>query len=313
MLAMHVRIVGVIVGAIGLAQVSFFGLNTCALAAPPAATDATPIRQALRLDSGERILPDGRKPATSSKQLVTSQLRLADEDEHPLAPAVRYAREGLSEFQSNVDDYEVMLIKRELIRGKMMPTQYLACKIREQPFSVYIRFLSPSDVAGREVIYVEGQNNNQMHAHATGMAKRVFGTVTLAPTSNIAMRTSRYPLTHIGVSSMVERLLEVAEKDLQHGECEVKHHDNVQLGSHNCLVLEVIHPVNRPHFAFHKVRLYIDKELNIPIRLESYGFPSTPGGKEPLIEEYTYTKFNFNVGLSEIDFSTRNPRYDFPN
>ena len=38
-----------------------------------------------------------------------------------------------------------------------------------QPFSVYMKFLKPRAVAGREVIWVKGQNDNKLIAHEGGL------------------------------------------------------------------------------------------------------------------------------------------------
>ena len=37
-------------------------------------------------------------------------------------------------------------------------------------------------------------------------------------------------------------------------------------------------------------RLYIDRNTNLPVRVEQYGFPKKPGQERPLIEEYTWTE-----------------------
>ena len=43
----------------------------------------------------------------------------------------------------------------------------------------------------------------------------------------------------------------------------------------------------------------LSNELNLPIRYESWSWPTEPGGKPLLEEEYTYTKLRVNVGLTE--------------
>jgi hypothetical protein len=47
------------------------------------------------------------------------------------------------------------------------------------------------------------------------------------------------------------------------------------------------------------------------VRLQNYDFPSRRGGKPELVEDYFYTNFRANTGLTDLDFDTRNPAYAF--
>ena len=71
-------------------------------------------------------------------------------------------------------------------------------KVRHRPFSVYVKFLGPAELKGREAIYIEGANDGNLMAHGTGI-ERVVGTLNLEPDSPLAMKGQRYPLTKIGV------------------------------------------------------------------------------------------------------------------
>jgi hypothetical protein len=58
--------------------------------------------------------------------------------------------------------------------------------------------------------------------------------------------------------------------------------------------------------------VFIDKQLDLPIRYASYDWPAKPGETPPLFEVYTYTRLKLNVGLTDVDFDKTNPKYDFP-
>ena len=79
-----------------------------------------------------------------------------------------------------------------------------------------------------------------------------------------------------------------------------------------CTLLEVVHPVQRPHFDFHIARIYIDDELRIPIRFASWEWPAVAGGSPQLLEEFTYLNIKLNVGLTDLDFDSGNPNYAYP-
>jgi len=230
--------------------------------------------------------------------------------EHPLMPALRWARSQQPRIAA-IPDYTAVLVKRERVDGELGEQQYLYLKVRHEPFSVYLSFLGPEDVKGQEVIYIEGRNNGEMWAHGTGM-KKALGTLSLNPTGMVAMQGQRYPITEIGLLNLVTRLAQVAENDSEYGECSVQFYKNATLGDRPCVCMQVVHPVPRREFRFHLARIYVDRQLNLPIRYESYGWPTKQGEAPPLLEQYTYTNLKLNAGLTDADFDTRNPNYQFP-
>lgn len=226
--------------------------------------------------------------------------------QHPLAPALEIARAS-QEAADKVDDFEATFSKREFVGNRMIPST-MNIKFRAKPFSVYLRFGGQNE--GREVLYVEGKNNGNLLAHETGIAG-LIGTVALQPNSPRALSEGRHPITRIGLSNMVGGIVKQWEFESQYGECDVQQYPKAKLGTMECLVLEASHPVPRKQFKFHKTRLYIDRGTNLPVRVENYGFPTQQGGQPPLIEEYTYTNIRTNIGLTDVDFDPRNPKYGF--
>ena len=251
-------------------------------------------------------------PIATNPSPFTGQAQVA---EHPLVPALRMAYSGMETINKNIPDYTCLLVKRERIDGKLGEHQYMALKVRNHPFSVYLNFLKPEDVAGREVIYVEGANKNELQAHEGHGLKQHFGTFSFNPTSAVAMEGNRYPITQIGIANLTHRLIEVAENDKKYGECDVQFRKGAKVSTgaeHRiCTIIEVTHPVPRRNFLFHKAVIYLDDQLNVPIRYEAYSWPKIPGGAPVLDEEYTYVNMKTNVGLTDADFDIHNPAYHF--
>lgn len=230
--------------------------------------------------------------------------------EHPLMPAIRWARNGAEQIRQ-VQDYSAVMVKRERIGGKVGEEQYMFVKIRHRPLSVYMCFLKPESLQGQEAIYVDGQNNGKLLGHPAGLKNKLIGTVSLTPTGVIAMQGNRYPITEIGLLNLVERLIDVAEKDAQFGECDVKFIPGAKINGRTCTCIQVMHPVPRRNFLFHLARIFVDDELNLPIRYEAYDWPREPGGQPELIEQYTYLNIALNNGFTDADFDVRNPNYQF--
>jgi hypothetical protein len=227
-------------------------------------------------------------------------------EEHPLAPALRIARECLETAEA-VKDFDASFSKRDVVDGEVF-AHTMRVKFRAEPFSVYMRFAEPHD--GREVIYVEGRNENKLLAHEPGLLS-LAGTIELDPLSDKAMSESRHPITNMGLLLLVDGVIKQWESELPYGEIEVKYYPNAKLRSMQCRVIESVHPRPRRQFKFHKTRLFIDSATNLPVRVEQYGFPVSPGEKPPLLEEYTYWNIRPNAGLTDRDFNPENPEYGY--
>ncbi len=227
--------------------------------------------------------------------------------EHPLKPAIALAASSLKTLEE-IQDYEASMIKRELIDGKMI-TQSMTIKFREEPFSVYLGFTGEN--AGREVLYVDGKNQNMILAHEGSGLKSLVGTVSLSPTGTEVMAQNRYPITTIGLRNILRKLSQRWDDESKYGECDVKFYQNAKLGETACLVVECSHPRPRKQFKFHLTRLFIDKQTNLPVRVENFDYPPREGEKPMLLEEYTYLNLRTNVGLTDRDFDRNNPNYAF--
>lgn len=230
-------------------------------------------------------------------------------NEHPLTPALRWARDGLKNAEK-IQDYSATLVKRERINGKLGEYEYLFLKVRHKPLSVYMYFLHPPALKGREVIFIKGRNDGKMFAHGTGW-ESTFGTISLDPKGMIAMRGQLYPITEIGILNLVYRLIEVAEADTKYGECEVKFYKGAKVNERSCTCIEVIHPKPRSNFLFHKAQIFVDDKLNLVIRYAAWDWPKSPGGALELLEEYSYLNLKLNNGFTDADFDIRNPNYRF--
>jgi hypothetical protein len=232
--------------------------------------------------------------------------------QHPLIPALEMAKRVQANMDANLKDYSATIVKHERIDGQLGDPEYAFVKIRQKPFSVYMKFIGPKSVEGQECMYAENANDGKMFAHAPpGTLKYKFGTVSLAPTSALAMHNQRYPITEMGISNLTTRLIEVGEKDKQYGECDVKFYQGAKVSGRVCTMIQCVHPVPRRNFLFNVARIYLDDELQMPIRYEAYDWPEQQGGDPVLLEEYTYLNLKINQGFTDADFDVHNPNYGF--
>ena len=230
----------------------------------------------------------------------------ADPTEHPLARPIEHAKACLEKAKA-MTSYEATFTKREVV-GKSLISQQMRMKVRHEPFSVYMYFESPSE--GREVIFVEGRNNNNLLVHETGLAG-LIGTLELSPTGNQVMSENRYPITKAGLVNMVQAIIDQWEAESKYGEIEVKYYKDAKVAEHTCRVIESIHPQPRKQFPFHITRLWIDDATGLPVRVQQLGFPATSEAKPPVIEDYTFSRIKSDVRLTDRDFDAKNPSYRF--
>jgi hypothetical protein len=221
--------------------------------------------------------------------------------------AIRMVAECQERYQS-VSDYTCTFWKRERISGKLIPAHVMSMKVRTKPQSIYLKFEQPAK--GREAIYVAGRHAGKVVAHDVGFNKLVAGTLHLEPTSARAMTDCRHPITEAGIGPLLETVSRRWAVELDPNETVVTF-GNMVVGERRCEMIETTHPHRGGDFLFHKVRLFIDKELGLPIRFEAYDWPKKPGLEPELAEEYTYGDLKLNVGLKEIDFDVANSTYSF--
>ena len=274
------------------------------------ATDSVPTPPA--------VAPAG--PADPASATPQPSATAAPTTAHPLDPAIDLARTTLTDIRAQLLDYQAIMVKREWIDGELREPEFMKVKVRNRrvinerpvPFSVYMRFLKPKSIRGREVIYVEGQNSGKLLAHEIPGSLKNIMTVRLDPTGWMAMQNSRHPIYEAGIENLVCKLIEKAERDKAVGLCEVEFSDSAKINDRACTKITVTHQDQRPPFDFHKAEVFIDQELKLPVRYAAYLWPTATQPEPQLLEEYTYLNVETNVGLTDVDFDPNNPDYDFP-
>ncbi|QDU95558.1 DUF1571 domain-containing protein [Lignipirellula cremea] len=269
--------------------------------------------------SPKAVVSGQDSPATIQQRVLKVEASADDPlVNHPLTPVLRFAYRRLAALEVDIRDFTCTLIKRERINGELSGYQYIDLKVRTRqeeangvtPLSVYARFTKPASVAGREVLFVENKNEGKVLARRGG-TRLSYVTTSVEPDGPLALRDSRNPITEVGICNLIRRLIERAESDIQHDEVHVAYYKDSRINDRPCTQIVVTHPVPRDYFLFSRAEIFIDNEMNIPVRYVAYTWPTQPGGPELLQEEFTYTNLQLNVGLADADFSAENPAYMF--
>jgi hypothetical protein len=239
--------------------------------------------------------------------------------EHPLTPVLQMAHAAYDHMHKEIQDYTCTLAKRERVDGRLLEPELLQLKVRHAhvrdgqvvtPFSVYVRFLKPAEVKGREVLWVEGRHHGKLIVR-NGGKRFEYVTLAIPPDSELAMQRNRYPITQIGVQTLTRRLIENGQDELHENDCAVKTVPGAKINGRPCTLIQVSHPVRRDQQIYQYARILVDDELRLPVYYSAYDWPKEDGGQSRLLEEYTYTDIQINVGLTDDDFDHRNEHYHF--
>lgn len=233
-----------------------------------------------------------------------------------LLPLVQRAVDEYRFVRENVRDYTCVMVRRERVEGRLGPHEFIQAKVRHRqvqggevvvPFSVYLRFLRPASVADREVLYVEGQNDGNLLARRGGK-RFAFVTAAVDPLSEVAMQGNRYPVTEFGIENLLARLIETAQ-DKANRNVQVQFLEDARINDRPAFGVIVTQPKQTDEATFFQARVFSDREFKVPVHYEAYAWPREPGGDPLLLEQYTYTQLQFNVGLTDFDFDADNPAY----
>lgn len=261
-------------------------------------------------------------PALVPREIVSD----APRGPHPLDPVLEMAHKSLDLHRSRDRDYTAILTKRQRFGRKLSEPEVMRLKLRSRegesaseprPIDVYLGFEQPKSLAGREVLWRQGLNDDQMTVHEAGFLN--LARVRLAPTSRLAMLGNRYPISDIGIERLLLKLIEIGTRDRLLGDCQVSIREGVEVAGRPCRRIEVVHPQKiaeidgqKFEFAYYRAEIDIDMENELPIHYASYLWPEQPDSDPLLDEEFTYQELRLNCDLSDLDFDPDNPEYRYP-
>jgi hypothetical protein len=215
---------------------------------------------------------------------------------------LRLIAEARRSFQG-VKDYTCVFVKREQIKGQLQPENQMAMKVRNQPFSVHLRWLSPKAQVGQEACFVAGRNNGMMRVRSPGLLGAI-GWVSMDPKDPRAQEASRRSITEAGIGNLIERLAQRWEHERKVGLTQVRIGE-YEFSKRRCTRVETTHPDNSGgQYQTYRTVVYFDKETNLPVRIEAYDWPTPKGNPDgELLESYSYVNLRFNIGLGDEAFN----------
>lgn len=204
-----------------------------------------------------------------------------------------------------MDSYLLRLRRREMVGDQKMPEEVMLLKHRQDPFSVYFKWLGPEG-KGREVVYVKGHYGNQLHVRlAAGdiLFMPAGKRMSFALDSSLVRAKSRYPITEAGLGPLIARfgrLVEAIEKG-DPGQGTGKYLGQVKRPEYEealHVVLQTMPPKCDPALPRGGQRhWFFDRELHLPMLVITHD----DAGRE--VEYYCHDRLQSPVGLERDDFN----------
>jgi hypothetical protein len=217
----------------------------------------------------------------------------------------------------HIPAYSATFTKRERIGSEITDLTTLDLKVRHQPLAVYLKSLDGRS-AGRELLYVDGENDGNMLVRLGGVRGRLIPAFRLDTGGELAMNESRYPINKAGILGLTECMIAHREQELQNQVyARTRQEPDADCDGRPCAVYLFEFDDRERSPDYRKSIQYLDRQWNVPLHVENYGWPE-PGQRlegaaldeATLIEYYKYSNI-VTKGLSDDDFSPSNPEYRF--
>jgi hypothetical protein len=248
-------------------------------------------------------------PITAAPPVAAAPLASvsAPDDKPTLHDVILLVEESRAALEG-VRDYTAEFSKDERLNGRVR-TQVMEMKLRERPFSVYLRYRSKKE-AGRQAVFVEGQDFDSLVVRDVGL-RGALGTLKLNLQNPMVTCENRHPVTELGISKVVETALVIwkREEKLPGTRPIVSICPSTRFAGADCCQVQVRYETRCPELEFQRASVWFDNKTKLPVHAERYGWVDDSGGELPLIEAYTYTDVKTNVGLTDADFEPQ--RYGF--
>lgn len=219
-----------------------------------------------------------------------------------------------------IPDYMATFTRQERVNKQLLMRESTDLKVRHAPFSVYMKWNEGSDI-GREILFVEGQNDNRMLVKKGGQVGEMLPTFKVEPDGDIAMKESRYPVTTSGILKLVEKLLDYCNRDVKLEEgvlCQFL--PDQKIDGRMCYVIRTDYGCAEVDPEYRSSIIFVDKETALPLCVKNYGWSGRCGAPESanekltddtLIEFYAFTGIRYQSRLPESEFDQANAQYKF--
>ena len=204
---------------------------------------------------------------------------------------------------ARVQSYTARFVRQEVVDGRLRPREEALLKF-QRPGRIYLRWTAGRP-AGREILFVPGQNGDRMLVREPGLLASL-ATIVMAPDSPRVLEESRHPVTDIGIGPLIGLILDNARRAAA-GDLVVR-----DLGASagpegpGRGVEMVLSTRADKGYYCRRLALVIGESSGLPVRAVVYDWT------DRMVAEYAYLDLKLDPSLEARDFDPTNPGYAFP-
>src|SRR3989442_3018146 len=127
--------------------------------------------------------------------------------------------EPMAAAYARVQSYTARFVRQEVADGTLRPRAEALLKF-QRPGRIYLRWAAGRP-AGREILFVPGQNGGRMLVREPGLLASL-ATIVMAPDSPRVLEESRHPVTDIGIGRLIGLILDNARRAAAAGDLAIR-------------------------------------------------------------------------------------------
>lgn len=270
---------------------------------PPEAAEL-PVVEAVEDDSEESVVA---APAVSTDATL-SNYELVEYSLLLLKDGADYLRQ--------FNTYSAVFHKQERLGGDLSDVQNIDLKIQQSPhFAVYMKWRNGD--RGRQLLYSSEYEDGDMVVKLGGFKGRLLPGIKLNPHGTKAREEARHPVTQAGLLGMLEKMISHRRRDLEQGYgLQCTRLPNQEFDGRDCLCFLYEYESPEVSSDYRKSIILLDARHHIPVMARNYTWAAECDNLSAeeldaltLVENYSFTKIDFNRKLTASDFSRDNRRY----
>ncbi|HRZ86267.1 MAG TPA: DUF1571 domain-containing protein [bacterium] len=208
---------------------------------------------------------------------------------------------SMRESYKDIDGYTAVMVKGEPQAGKSNASQKIFVKFKK-PFKVYMKWIGDKH-AGREVLYVQGENNDNLFAKPDGFLGNILRMVKLPSTHR--SDGSRHTVKDVGIGKLVESILDITLQAKRKNDLNLVCNGVVVRNGRKAYEIERFLPQDKDCYEYKRVVMYVDTATKLPLEVYAYG-------KDGKLKEFcVYQDITLNPSLKDTEFTVNNKEYGF--
>lgn len=210
--------------------------------------------------------------------------------------------QAIARYSETVQGYRCILMRREMVKGRLTPLQTIDVCFRESPRSVRLAWLKKAGKVDR-VAYVEGRDWNEegepcaLVRPTNRLVRWVAGDVAVPVHGEKARESSRHTVDDFGFGYLLGRIRDLNELAERRGHLELRMLPDGEVDGRATKVIQRRLP-QMDDYPDSQLIMHIDQESLLPVHFETY---ADPHGRQ-LLGLYIFTDVRINPEFCEADF-----------